>query len=79
VQNSGTYNLDEIKALPKKDVVFAMECSGNSGFPWFEGGAKSPSGRWDDSTKPTGASATTFLVPCLLSAPKSENVRKNLG
>jgi DMSO/TMAO reductase YedYZ molybdopterin-dependent catalytic subunit len=32
------YSLNEIKALPKKDVIFAMECSGNSGFPWFEGG-----------------------------------------
>ena len=38
VDKTSSYSLDEIKALPKKDVVFVMECSGNSGFPWFEGG-----------------------------------------
>ncbi len=38
VDNRRAYTFDEIKALPKKEVVFAMECSGNSGFPWFEGG-----------------------------------------
>ena len=38
VDNPRDYSLNEIKTLPKKDVIFAMECSGNSGFPWFEGG-----------------------------------------
>lgn len=38
VQNPRHYTLDDIKALPKKEVVFTMECSGNSGFEWFQGG-----------------------------------------
>src|SRR5262249_48094505 len=32
------YPLAEIKALPRKEVVFALECSGNGGFDWFQGG-----------------------------------------
>jgi DMSO/TMAO reductase YedYZ molybdopterin-dependent catalytic subunit len=32
------YTLDELKALPRKEVVFTLECSGNSGFDWFQGG-----------------------------------------
>ena len=31
-------NLSEIKARPRKEVVFTLECSGNHGFPWFTGG-----------------------------------------
>jgi DMSO/TMAO reductase YedYZ molybdopterin-dependent catalytic subunit len=27
--------LDEIKARPRREVVFTLECSGNHGFPWF--------------------------------------------
>src|SRR5262245_12018494 len=27
-----SYTLDEIKALPRREVVFALECSGNGGF-----------------------------------------------
>ena len=38
VQNPRAYTLDEIKALPRKEVVFTLECSGNSGFDWFQGG-----------------------------------------
>jgi DMSO/TMAO reductase YedYZ molybdopterin-dependent catalytic subunit len=38
VDKTRSYSVDEIKAFPRKDVIFAMECSGNSGFPWFEGG-----------------------------------------
>jgi len=33
-----SYGLDEVKALPRKEVAFALECSGNSGFDWFQGG-----------------------------------------
>jgi DMSO/TMAO reductase YedYZ molybdopterin-dependent catalytic subunit len=32
-----SYGLSAIKSLPKKDVVFALECSGNSGFPFLQG------------------------------------------
>jgi DMSO/TMAO reductase YedYZ molybdopterin-dependent catalytic subunit len=32
------YTLAELKALPRKEVVFTLECSGNGGFPWFQGG-----------------------------------------
>jgi DMSO/TMAO reductase YedYZ molybdopterin-dependent catalytic subunit len=27
--------LDDIKARPRREVVFTLECSGNHGFPWF--------------------------------------------
>ena len=37
VQNPKAYTLDEIKALPRKEVVFTLECSGNSGFDWLQG------------------------------------------
>jgi DMSO/TMAO reductase YedYZ molybdopterin-dependent catalytic subunit len=30
--------LDELKARPRQEVVFTVECSGNHGFPWFQGG-----------------------------------------
>ena len=32
------YTLDDLRALPKKELVFTLECSGNSGFDWFHGG-----------------------------------------
>lgn len=35
VERGGTYTLRDIKARPRKDVVFTLECSGNHGFPWF--------------------------------------------
>ena len=38
VENPKVYTLDEIKALPRQEVVFTLECSGNSGFDWFQGG-----------------------------------------
>jgi DMSO/TMAO reductase YedYZ molybdopterin-dependent catalytic subunit len=38
VANPRRYTLDQIKGLAKKEIVFALECSGNSGFPWFQGG-----------------------------------------
>jgi DMSO/TMAO reductase YedYZ molybdopterin-dependent catalytic subunit len=33
-----TFTLDEIRARPRREVVFTLECSGNHGFPWFIGG-----------------------------------------
>ena len=33
-----TFTLEEIKALPRREVTFTLECSGNHGFPWFLGG-----------------------------------------
>ena len=28
----------ELKARPRQEVIFTLECSGNHGFPWFLGG-----------------------------------------
>ncbi|MEX5212938.1 MAG: sulfite oxidase [Nitrospiraceae bacterium] len=33
-----TFTLDQIKALPRQEVVFTLECAGNHGFEWFTGG-----------------------------------------
>jgi DMSO/TMAO reductase YedYZ molybdopterin-dependent catalytic subunit len=30
--------LAELKARPRQEVIFTLECSGNHGFPWFLGG-----------------------------------------
>jgi DMSO/TMAO reductase YedYZ molybdopterin-dependent catalytic subunit len=30
--------LGELQARPRHEVVFTLECSGNHGFPWFQGG-----------------------------------------
>jgi DMSO/TMAO reductase YedYZ molybdopterin-dependent catalytic subunit len=38
VTHPRAYDLAAIKALPRKDVVFTLECSGNHGFPFFHGG-----------------------------------------
>ncbi len=38
VARTRTYSLEELRALPRKEVVFTLECSGNSGFEWFQGG-----------------------------------------
>lgn len=38
VNNPKTLNLAELRARPRKEVVFTLECSGNHGFPWFIGG-----------------------------------------
>jgi DMSO/TMAO reductase YedYZ molybdopterin-dependent catalytic subunit len=32
------YRLDELKARPRHELVFTLECSGNNGFPWFPTG-----------------------------------------
>jgi DMSO/TMAO reductase YedYZ molybdopterin-dependent catalytic subunit len=33
-----TFTLEQLRARPRRDVVFTLECSGNHGFPWFIGG-----------------------------------------
>ena len=37
VENPMTLTIDDIKARPKHDVTFTLECSGNHGFPTFTG------------------------------------------
>ena len=37
VAHPQSLNLAAIKAMPKKEVVFALECSGNGGFPFLPG------------------------------------------
>ncbi len=38
VASPRAYRLEDIRALPRKELVFTLECSGNSGFGWFQGG-----------------------------------------
>ncbi len=38
VDEPRAYTLDELRMLPKQEVVFTLECSGNDGLPWFRGG-----------------------------------------
>ena len=38
VDNPHVYTLAEIQALPREEIPFTLECSGNSGFEWFQGG-----------------------------------------
>jgi DMSO/TMAO reductase YedYZ molybdopterin-dependent catalytic subunit len=33
-----TLTLSELRARPRQEVAFTLECSGNHGFPWFLGG-----------------------------------------
>ena len=33
-----TLTRDQLMALPRRDVVYTMECAGNRGFPFFTGG-----------------------------------------
>ncbi len=37
VENPVKLTIDDIKARPKKDITFTLECSGNHGFPTFTG------------------------------------------
>ncbi|MXV78381.1 sulfite oxidase [Candidatus Poribacteria bacterium] len=37
VDNPMMLTIDDIKARPKQDVIFTLECSGNHGFPTFTG------------------------------------------
>lgn len=38
VERPLTLTLNELKARPRKETVFTLECSGNNGFDWFKGG-----------------------------------------
>lgn len=38
VERPVTFSLDQLKALPRQEVVFTLECAGNHGFDWFTGG-----------------------------------------
>ncbi|MCA9908699.1 MAG: molybdopterin-dependent oxidoreductase, partial [Anaerolineae bacterium] len=33
-----TLTLDDLKARPKQDLIFTLECAGNSGLPFFDAG-----------------------------------------
>jgi DMSO/TMAO reductase YedYZ molybdopterin-dependent catalytic subunit len=33
-----TFTLEQLRARPRREVVFTLECSGNHGHPWFIGG-----------------------------------------
>jgi DMSO/TMAO reductase YedYZ molybdopterin-dependent catalytic subunit len=33
-----SFTLEQLRARPRREVVFTLECSGNHGFPWFIGG-----------------------------------------
>ena len=38
VKRPMTFTLSELKARPRHEVIFTLECSGNHGFPWFLAG-----------------------------------------
>ncbi|MEE2775681.1 MAG: sulfite oxidase [Acidobacteriota bacterium] len=38
VRSPQALSLADIKALPRKEVTFTLECAGNRGFPWFVAG-----------------------------------------
>lgn len=38
VEQPLTFTLDEIMALPRQELIFTLECSGNSGLPFFDTG-----------------------------------------
>jgi DMSO/TMAO reductase YedYZ molybdopterin-dependent catalytic subunit len=38
VQNPITLTLDDLKAWPRQELTFTIECSGNHGFDWFTSG-----------------------------------------
>ena len=38
VERPRTYTLRQLKARPRQEVIFTLECSGNHGFPWFTSG-----------------------------------------
>ncbi len=53
VKRPRAYTLGELKALPRREIDFTLECSGNRGFPWFLGGVYNA--RW------TGTPLTAIL------------------
>jgi DMSO/TMAO reductase YedYZ molybdopterin-dependent catalytic subunit len=38
VEQPLTFTLDAIRALPRQELIFTLECSGNSGLPFFDAG-----------------------------------------
>jgi DMSO/TMAO reductase YedYZ molybdopterin-dependent catalytic subunit len=38
VKQPAALNLTALKALPKQEVTYTLECAGNHGFPWFTSG-----------------------------------------
>ena len=38
VNQPATLDLSALKAMPRQEVVYTLECSGNHGFPWFVSG-----------------------------------------
>src|SRR5262249_8568887 len=56
VEHPLTLTLAELRGRPRQEVVFTLECSGNHGFPWFQGGVGTA--RW----------AGTPLAPLLAEA-----------
>lgn len=38
VDNPLSFTLEDLKALPKQELTFTLECSGNTGLPFFHGG-----------------------------------------
>ena len=61
VENPITLTIEDIKALPRQEVTFTLECSGNHGFPTFTGGIGNA--KW----------AGTPLAPILKEAGIREN------
>lgn len=61
VKRPRTFTLAELKARPRKEIEFTLECSGNHGFPWFLGGIGTA--RW----------AGTPLAPILAEAGVGES------
>ncbi len=59
-----TFTLDQLRARPRREVVFTIECSGNHGFPWFTGGIGTA--KW----------AGTPLAPILEEAQIAEDGRE---
>jgi len=59
-----TFTLDQLRARPRREVVFTLECSGNHGFPWFVGGIGTA--RW----------AGTPLAPILEEAQIADDGRE---
>jgi DMSO/TMAO reductase YedYZ molybdopterin-dependent catalytic subunit len=64
VERPLTLTLDELRARPRQEVVFTLECSGNHGFPWS--GGLIGTARW----------AGTPLAPVLAEAGVQEGGRE---
>ena len=38
VRRRSSFSLSEIRSMPKREIVYTLECAGNNGFDWFTGG-----------------------------------------